>query len=191
MTKNESTKVSIALFAGILIGSLGFGNATAEETPAPTPTAAPVPQGNVISVCIDKKTGVIRAVSTCKKTERSYVLGGPGPIGPKGDVGPQGLVGPLGTQGVKGDVGPQGLVGPQGVQGTQGMTGGIGPTGSVSGLRSTTISVWEPSSIFGYCDSFGYSALSPSTSLSQFGSTISLTKSCINFSRRSVSVYAP
>jgi len=191
MTKNESTKFSIALFAGILIGSLGLGNATAEETPTPTPIATPVEQGDVISVCIDKKTGVMRAVSTCKKTERSYVLGGPGPKGPKGDVGPQGLVGPAGPQGSKGDVGPQGIVGPQGPQGLQGMTGATGPTGSVSGLRSSTITVWEPSSFLGSCGSFGYYALSPSTNLSQFGSTISLSKSCISFNSRSVSVYAP
>jgi hypothetical protein len=184
MTKNESTKFSIALFAGILIGSLGLGNATAEETPSPTPAV----QGDVISVCIDKKTGVMRAVPTCKKTERTYVLGGPGPKGPKGDVGPQGLVGPAGPQGSKGDVGPQGIAGPQGPQGLQGMTGATGPTGTVSGLRPSTITVWEPSSFLGSCGSFGYYALSPSTNLSQFGSTISLSKS---FNSRSVSVYAP
>ena len=185
MTKTESTKVSIALFAGILIGSLGLGMATAEETPAPTPTAAPVPQGAVISVCIDKKTGAMRAASTCKKTERSYVLGGPGPIGPKGDVGPQGLVGPLGTQGVKGDVGPQGLVGPQG------MTGATGPTGSVSGLRSKSITVWEQS-FGGSCSGFlGFTALNGNTSLSSYSSTISLNKSCSTLYPSSVTVYVP
>ena len=48
MTKNEITKVCTALFAGIIIGSLGLGMATAEETPTPTSTAAPVPQGALL-----------------------------------------------------------------------------------------------------------------------------------------------
>ena len=192
MTKNEITKVCTALFAGILIGSLGLGMATAEETPTPTSTAAPVPQGAVISVCIDKKTGVMRAASTCKKTERSYVLGGPGPVGPKGDVGPQGLVGPQGTQGVKGDVGPQGLVGPQGVVGPQGMTGATGSTGSVSGLRSKSITVWEQSFGGGSCSGYlGFTALNGNTSLSSYGSTISLNKSCSTLYPSSVTVYVP
>ncbi|MFM7492182.1 MAG: hypothetical protein ACKO20_06810, partial [Actinomycetota bacterium] len=93
MTKNESTKLSIALLAGIMIGSLGFGNAIAEETTTTTTTTATteaVPQGDLLSVCIDKKSGAMRASKSCKKTERSYVLGGPGPEGPKGEVGPQG-----------------------------------------------------------------------------------------------------
>ena len=168
MTKNEITKVCTALFAGIIIGSLGLGMATAEETPTPTSTAAPVPQGAVISVCIDKKTGVMRAAATCKKTERSYVLGGPGPVGPKGDVGPQGLVGP------------------------QGMTGATGSTGSVSGLRSKSITVWEQSFGGGSCSGYlGFTALNGNTSLSSYGSTISLNKSCSTLYPSSVTVYVP
>ena len=76
MNKNESTKIAIALFSGILIGSFGLGTATADETPSPTSSAVAVPQGEVLSVCIDKKTGIMRAASTCKKTERSTTLVG-------------------------------------------------------------------------------------------------------------------
>jgi hypothetical protein len=134
MTKTESTKVSIALFAGILIGSLGLGMATAEETPLPI-----APQGDLLKVCIDKKSGVIRSSTSCKKTEKPYVLGGPGVQGiqgVKGDVGPQGV------QGIKGDIGSQGLTGPLGLQGSSGPTGPAGPAGpagSLSGLRTVTL----------------------------------------------------
>jgi hypothetical protein len=165
MTKNESTKVSIALFAGILIGSLGFGNATADETPAPT-----VVQGEVISVCIDKKTGVIRAVASCKKTERKTVLGGTGAQGPKGD---------------KGDTGTMGATGPAGIQGL------TGAAGSVSGLQTKSITVWAKSSL-DYCDDYGgFSALNPNTSLRTFGTTISLSKSCSTLRSNTVTVYGP
>ena len=194
MTKNESTKISIALFAGILIGSLGFGIASAEETPTPTPTSVTseeIPQGEMLSVCIDKKSGAMRAAKSCKKTERSYVLGGPGPQGPKGDVGPQGLVGPQGPQGPKGDVGPQGLVGPQGPQGPQGITGLTGATGSVSGLRTRSITVWEQSIVSSCSGIFSFNALNGNTSLSSFGSSITLNKSCSSLYPSTVTVYAP
>jgi hypothetical protein len=142
MTKNESTKVSIALFAGILIGSLGFGNATADETPTPTPTpSAEVVQGEVISVCIDKKTGVIRASTTCKKTERKTVLGGAGARGAKGDKGDVGATGTTGIQGLPG------------LNGLNGATGATGATGSVSGLRTVSIDFLSGSS-FG-CPGYG------------------------------------
>ena len=143
MTKNESTKIAIALFSGILIGSFGLGTATADETPSPTPAAVAVPQGEVISVCIDKKTGIVRAASACKKTERSTTLGGSGPRGEKGD---------------KGDVGVTGLQGSQGAPGTNGIdgrTGATGATGSITGLRSESIDFLSGSS-FG-CPGFGSS----------------------------------
>jgi hypothetical protein len=145
----------------------------------------------MLNVCIDKKTGAMRASKKCNKTERSYELGGPGPRGPKGDVGPQGPKGDVGPQGVKGDVGPQGLVGPQGNVGPQGLTGATGPTGSVSGLRTRSLTVWEQY-FGGSCSSFlGFTALNGSTSLSTFGSTISLNKSCSTLYPSTVTVYAP
>jgi hypothetical protein len=143
MTKNESTKIAIALFAGILIGSIGLRSATANETPSPTPSAVAVPQGEVISICIDKKTGIMRAASTCKKTERSTTLGGSGPRGEKGD---------------KGDTGATGLQGFQGTPGTNGIdgrTGATGATGSISGFRSESIDFLS-GSYFG-CPGFGTS----------------------------------
>jgi hypothetical protein len=145
MTKNESTKVSIALFSGILIGSLGFGIATADETPSPTPTpSVAAVQGEVISVCIDKKTGVIRASTSCKKTERKTVLGGTGAQGATGDKGDTGAIGPTGIQG---------LPGVNGVNGLNGATGATGATGSVSGLRTESIDFLSGSS-FG-CPGYG------------------------------------
>ena len=184
MRKNDIIKFTLVLLLGISIGSIGLGSATAEETPSPT-SAALIPQGDLLNVCIDKKSGAMRAVSSCKINERAYSLGGPGPRGPKGDVGPEGKQGPQGIQGVKGDVGP---IGPQGNQGPQGPTGA---TGSVSGLRTRSITVWEQS--FGsFCGSLlGFSALNGNTSLSTFGSTISLNKSCSTLNSSTVSVYAP
>jgi hypothetical protein len=188
--KSNLAVIALSLLVGFGMGSTAIGTATAEEVIATTEA----PRGDVLRVCIDKKVGTLRAASKCKSTVRAYVLGGPGPQGPQGEKGDTGATGPQGIQGVKGDTGPQGLKGVQGergIQGIQGFTGPTGATGNVSGLRSSTITVWEPSSFLGSCGSFGYYALSPSTSLSQFGSSISLSKSCISFNSRSVSVYAP
>ena len=179
MTKNESTKIAIALFSGILIGSFGLGTATADETPSPTPSAVAVPQGEVLSVCIDKKTGIVRAASTCKKTERSTTLGGSGPRGEKGDKGDTGVTG------------LQGLQGAPGTNGIDGRTGATGATGSVSGLRTRSITVWEQS-FSSSCSGFlSFNALNGNTSLSSYGSTISLNKSCSSLYPSNVSVYAP
>jgi hypothetical protein len=151
--------LAVMLVSGVLSSTVSLSLNTpsvAEETS----------QGEVLSVCINKKTGVIRAANKCSRDERKTVLGGVGPQGPKGDVGPQGIqgiagpqgpkgdvgpqgiqgvqgsVGPTGPQGPKGDAGPQGVqgaTGPQGPQGERGFTGATGPMGSVSGLRTTTI----------------------------------------------------
>jgi len=167
MTKNESTKVSLALFAGILIGSLGIGIATADETPTPTPT---VVQGEVISVCIDKKTGVIRASTSCKKTERATVLGGAGAQGPKGE---------------KGDTGATGA---QGLPGLQGLPGATGATGSVSGLRTETIDFLSGSS-FG-CPGYGTSkTVVTDVRLSTFGTSTSLYPTTARLYGCSATVY--
>jgi len=178
-----------SLMAGILIGAIGFTPVSADNSVPASPLATPT--GEVLKICIDLKTGAIRASSKCTKAERVTVLGG---VGPKGDAGPQGI------QGVAGPVGPQGLVGPQGplgvqgvagVVGPQGVAGPVGPQGTVFGLHQVSVTTYIPSIIGGFCSSFGYSALSPNTSISVFGSTISLNKNCINFSPSTVTVYGP
>lgn len=181
----DNLKFLLVLILGLAIGS-GITPLHAEDPVGPT--------GEVIKVCIDKKTGVIKASTKCLKTERATVLGG---VGPKGEKGDTGEVGPVGPQGIQGVVGPQGiqgergLTGAQGLQGDRGFTGATGPTGTVSGLRQTSLTVWEPSSLGGFCSTIGYSALSYSTYISSFGSSISLAKSCINFYSKNVTVYAP
>ena len=83
-------------------------------------------------------------------------------------------------------------MGPQGLQGTQGRTGATGSTGSVSGLRSKSITVWEQSFGGGSCSGYlGFTALNGNTSLSSYGSTISLNKSCSTLYPSSVTVYVP
>ena len=180
MTKTESTKVSIALFAGILIGSLGLGMATAEETPTPTPTpSVAVVQGEVISVCIDKKTGVIRASTICKKTERKTVLGGTGAQGVTGDKGDTGATGPTGIQG---------LPGVNGVNGLNGATGATGATGSVSGLRSESIDFLSAAS-YG-CPGFGTSkTVVTDVRLSTFGTSTSIFPTTTRLYGCSATVY--
>ena len=144
----------LSLVIGIGIGTSVNGPAQAEETV----TVPAAPQGDLLKVCIDKKTGVMRAVSKCKSTERPYVLGGPGPKGAQGEKGEVGANGPQGIQGPKGDQGiqgVQGLTGERGVQGPQGFTGATGATGSVSGLRTQSIDFLSGSS-FG-CPGYGTS----------------------------------
>ena len=177
MTKTESTKVSIALFAGILIGSLGFGNASADETPSPTPTpSVEVVQGEIISVCIDKKTGVIRASTSCKKTERKTVLGGAGAQGAKGDKGDVGATGATGTQGLPG------------INGLNGATGATGATGSVSGLRTESIDFLSGSS-YG-CPGFGTSkTVLTSVSLASFTSSPTLLRTSTTLNGCTATVY--
>ena len=177
MTKNESTKIAIALFSGILIGSFGLGTATADETPSPTPSAVAVPQGEVLSVCIDKKTGIVRAASTCKKTERSTTLGGSGPRGEKGD---------------KGDTGATGLQGLQGTPGTNGIdgrTGATGATGSVSGLYTRSIDFLSASS-FG-CPGFGTSktVVTDVSTYTNFSGRTTITPSTTTLYGCSLTVY--
>ena len=208
ITKRELVFGLLAGFVGSVIGMSVNTASVAEE----------VAQGEVLTVCINKKTGAIKVANKCSKEERKTTLGGVGPQGvqgekgdvgavgpvgpqgPKGDIGPlgeqgiQGVQGPLGPQGPKGDIGSQGIqgpVGPQGRQGDRGFTGATGATGYVSGLRTQSIEVWSRD-IFGSCSTFfGFSALSGSTSLSQYGNTISLNKSCVSMSSRNVTVYVP
>jgi len=180
----------LSLVIGIGIGTSVNGPAQAEETI----TVPAAPQGDLLKVCIDNKSGTIRAASKCKSGERAYVLGGPGPRGPQGVQGQTGLTGPQGPKGdtgPKGDQGIQGAKGDQGIQGAQGFTGATGATGSVSGLRTKSIQVWQKD-IFGSCSSlFGIAMLSGDTSLSQYSNTISLNKRCVSMSTSNVTVYAP
>lgn len=192
-TDTRTTALVIgALFAGWLLGASGIASSQAEEV-----TPAPIEQGEIIKVCINLKTGAIKAASKCdSKTERKTVLGGVGPKGAIGAQGIQGVAGPQGPVGPKGDTGTQGTQGVQGekgLQGDRGFTGSTGATGSVSGLRTRSITVWEQS--YGsFCSSYsGFSVLNGNTYLSQssFSNTISLNKSCSTLSSSTISVYAP
>lgn len=89
------------LILGFFLGTSTLGSATAADST----TSATPEQGEILKVCIDKKSGVIRAASKCKTTERAYVLGGPGPQGYPGEKGDAGERGP---QGEPGQIGPTG-----------------------------------------------------------------------------------
>jgi hypothetical protein len=186
------TKRDLAL--GMLTGFIGSVIGMSLNTAS---FAENVPQGEVLTVCINKKTGVIRVINKCTKEERKTTLGGVGPQGPQGEKGDKGETGAVGATGATGPQGPTGATGatgtqgPQGPQGERGFTGATGAAGSVLGLRTQSIPVWTQD-IFGSCSSFlGFSALGGDTSLSQFGGTISLNKRCVSMSSRNITVFVP
>ena len=145
-TDTRTTALVIgALLAGWLMGASGIASSQAEEV-----TPAPVVQGEIIKVCINLKSGAIRAASKCdSKIERKTVLGGVGargavgPQGEKGDTGTQGIQGVKGETGSQGIQGVQGLQGEKGVQGLTGLTGLTGATGNVSGLKKESIYYYD------------------------------------------------
>lgn len=146
---------SLALVVGFGIGSTTTRPAIAEETTV----ATSISQGDLLKVCIDKKTGAMRAASKCKPTEKAQVLGGPGPQGIQGIQGEKGDTGSQGIQGVKGDTGSQGAQGIQGERGPQGERGFIGTTGAtgmVSGLSTRRIDFL--SGPYSLCNGLGTSA---------------------------------
>jgi hypothetical protein len=176
---------ALALVVGFGIGST-TGPANAEDAPA----AAAAPQGDLLKVCIDKKTGDIRAVSKCKPTEKAYVLGGPGPQGPKGDKGDTGAQGEQGIQGIKGDTGVQGIQGIQGergLQGERGFTGLTGATGTVSGLSTRRIDFL--SGPYSLCNGLGTSASVVGGVSVGFNGSLSVSKTTLQGC--SLTVYAP
>ncbi len=190
MKIKEVTRLLAVLIVGFIFGS-GLTPLHAED---------PVPAGEILNVCINKKTGALRVANKCTTAERKTVLGGVGARGEKGDkgdtgatglTGETGAVGPQGATGLQGPQGERGLTGATGAQGPQGFTGATGATGSVASLRTRTITVWEQS--FGsFCSSlFGFTVLNGNTSLSTFGNTISLNKSCSTLNSTNVTVYAP
>jgi hypothetical protein len=145
-TDTRTTALVIGdLFAGWLMGASGIASSQAEEV-----TPATVVQGEIIKVCINMKTGAIRAASKCdSKTERKTVIGGVGargavgPQGEKGDTGAQGIQGVKGDTGTQGIQGEKGLQGERGIQGLTGLTGLTGATGTVSGLRKESIYYYD------------------------------------------------
>ncbi len=181
----------LSLVVGIGIGTSVNLPAQAEETA----TVAAAPQGDLLKVCIDNKSGAIRAASKCKSGERAYVLGGPGPRGPQGAQGQTGLIGPQGPKGdtgSKGEQGIQGVKGDQGVQGERGFTGATGATGSISGLRTQRLEFLTG----GYtgCPGFGSSVrvlTNVTLSYSSLLSSYRLTPTTDTINGCSVTVYTP
>ena len=138
ITKRE---IAVALLAGFVGSVIGMSVNTAS-------VAEEVAQGEVLTVCINKKTGAIKVAKKCPKGERKTTLGGVGPQGLQGEKGDTGDTGAVGATGDIGATGPQGATGAtgftgatgaQGLQGERGFTGATGATGSLSGIRRTNI----------------------------------------------------
>jgi len=139
ITKRE---IAVALFAGFVGSVIGMSVNTAS-------VAEEVAQGEVLTVCINKKTGAIKVAEKCSKQERKTTLGGVGPQGLQGEKGDKGDTGAVGATGATGATGPQGATGAtgltgatgaQGPQGERGFTGPQGQAGTISGLSTTRIS---------------------------------------------------
>jgi hypothetical protein len=181
----KSSKGNIPILISALLVGWFLGTVTTPQGFADTPT----PQGEVLKICVDKKSGALRASSLCTKSERATVLGGVGARGSQGAVGNQGVVGPAGGTGGQGIIGATGSTGPQGVQGFSGQTG---PAGSVQGLRQQSITFYNSYSTYGGCSSWGASFLNGNTSISSgFSNSPYLNKACSTLSSQTISVYTP
>jgi len=193
ISKKHITPV-LTLLIGFVLGMGGTFPLSAEETPTPV-----VVQGEVLKVCINLKTGVIRVSNKCDtKTERKTVLGGAGAQGAKGDKGDTGATGLTGPMGLTGAAGPQGIQGIQGERGFTGLTGPQGPqgftgaTGSVSGLKVASLNFLHN----GYlCPGYGSSSVavltSASLSYSSLLSSLRLNTNSTTLKTCVVSVYTP
>ena len=201
MKARELTRLIGVLVIGFLLGA-GITPLNAVDPVAST--------GEILKVCINTKTGALRVANKCTSAERKTVLGGVGAKGDKGDVGEKGATGdtgavgetgaqgPAGTNGINGATGATGLQGEKGAtgatgaQGPQGFTGSTGATGSVASLRTRSISFLHPGGFSGFCSSFGgTSYLNGNTSISVFGGSVTLNKSCSNLLESSITVYVP
>ena len=132
MKAREISRLIGVLVIGFLFGT-GITPLHAEDPVTST--------GEVLKVCIDTKTGVIRVATKCTKTERKTVLGG---VGAKGDKGDTGAVGETGETGATGEVGAIGATGLTGATGAVGATGLTGATVCLLRLpmRRTTVYDW-------------------------------------------------
>ena len=184
---------------------IGFALGVTGTLPSNAEDPVPVVSGEILKVCINLKTGVIRVSSKCDtKTERKTVLGGTGAQGAKGDkgdtgetgatgaTGSVGLTGAQGATGATGLTGAQGATGATGAQGLQGYTGATGATGSLSGLRTQTIEFLS-ASWFG-CPGFGTSqsvVTDISVYTSSFTGRTTITPSKTTLEGCSLRVYTP
>ena len=192
MKLKEITRLLAVLIVGFIFGS-GLAPLHAED---------PVPAGEILSVCINKKTGALRVANKCTTAERKTVLGGVGAKGEKGDkgdtgatgltgetgaVGPQGAQGPAGTNGINGAQGERGLTGPTGPQGPQGFTGATGATGTMSGLSTRRLDFL--SGPYSLCNGLGTSASVVGNVSVGFSGSLSVSRTTLQGC--SVTVYAP
>lgn len=190
MKAREITRLIGVLVIGFLFGT-GITPLHAEDPVAST--------GEVLKVCIDTKTGVIRVATKCTKTERKTVLGGVGAKGDKGDTGAVGetgetgatgevgAIGATGLTGATGAVGATGLTGATGATGSQGFTGATGATGSLSGLSTRRIDYL--SGPYSLCNHLGTSASVVSGVSVGYSGNLSVSKTTLQGC--SFTVYVP
>ena len=190
MKAREITRLIGVLVIGFVFGT-GITPLHAEDPVTST--------GEVLKVCIDTKTGVIRVATKCTKTERKTVLGGVGAKGDKGDTGAVGetgetgatgevgAIGATGLTGATGAVGATGLTGATGATGSQGFTGATGATGSLSGLSTRRIDYL--SGPYSLCNHLGTSASVVSGVSVGYSGNLSVSKTTLQGC--SFTVYVP
>jgi hypothetical protein len=192
MKLKEVTRLLAVLIVGFIFGS-GLTPLHAED---------PVPSGEILNVCINKKTGALRVANKCTTSERKTVLGGVGARGEKGEkgdtgatgltgetgaTGPQGPAGTNGINGAQGERGPQGERGLTGATGAQGPQGFTGATGTVSGLSTRRLDFL--SGPYSLCNGLGTSASVVGNVSVGFSGSLSVTRTTLQGC--SVTVYAP
>jgi hypothetical protein len=194
MKLRQITQLVAVLVVGFMLGS-GMSPLHAED---------PV-VGEVLTVCINKKTGVLRVANKCTTAERKTVLGGVGARGEKGEkgdtgatgaqgdtgaTGAQGAAGTNGINGAPGERGPQGergLTGATGLQGPQGFTGATGAQGTMSGLSTRRLDFL--SGPYSLCNGLGTSASVVGNVSVGFSGNLSVSRTTLQGC--SVTVYAP
>jgi hypothetical protein len=130
--------ISKKVITPLLTLLIGFALGVTGTLPSNAEDPAPVVQGEILKVCINLKTGVIRVANKCDtKTERKTILGGVGAQGAKGDKGDTGATGATGAIGAQGPQGSIGATGPQGERGLIGATGAIGAQGPQGSIGAT------------------------------------------------------
>lgn len=129
-----SRRSLVCLIVGLLLGGVVGGGVSLVAAST----------GDVVTLCANKKTGVIRYLksSKCGRSETRLDVNQSGQIGATGVAGPRGEVGPTGAAGAKGDTGAQGPKGDVGPRGEPGPAGSTSPTGftarSVCGADGAT-----------------------------------------------------
>lgn len=118
MSKSYSVRKSVTVFSSASVLAIAMVVTGAN-------ISASLSASNTINACVNKKSGVIRQLTSgkCTSKETPLTWNKTGVQGPRGLQGVRGLQGARGLQGEQGIQGEQGLLGQPGIQGVSGVPG--------------------------------------------------------------------